>query len=79
MTPEERERVLELRSSLEPQINGHPHHIAAAAVASLLSQIIADANDTQEAAMKAAEYMGGMMAQDIANNWHIVAARRQQS
>lgn len=66
----------DLRSLLEPVLQGCSHEDVIESLASLLSQAIADQAVLREEAVVTANTIGRAMAQDIRNNWSLVRARR---
>lgn len=73
--------MMDIRPEIEAAISdrGYSHEDVIDALASLLGQASADSSDTVEVAKTAAKGIGEKIAEDIADHWHLVTARRKKS
>jgi hypothetical protein len=66
----------DLRDLIALAIEGAPCSEVISALGSLLAQAIADGSSTVDVACETARRLGNAVADDIAENWHLVTARR---
>lgn len=67
----------DLRQRIALAIDGEPCRDVISALGSLLAQAIADGSSTVDVACETARAIGTTLAGDIAENWHLVTARRK--